>query len=133
MPELSRFFGIIIRMYRERSIFTHPIYRIRAAQVIRPYTLRIAFDDHSEQTIDFQSVLVGEMYAPLRDLTLFNQVRIDPEVHTLVWPDGADFDPTTLHDWPQQAAELSGRVREWQNAPSRSFEPPFQVEVMNGR
>jgi hypothetical protein len=30
---------------------------------------------------------------------LFNQVRIDPEVHTLVWPNGADFDPAMLHDW----------------------------------
>jgi hypothetical protein len=32
---------------------------------------------------------------------LFEQVKIDPEVHTLVWPNGADFDPATLHDWPE--------------------------------
>jgi len=35
------------------------------------------------------------------DLSLFNQVTIDPEVFTIVWPNGADFDPTTLHDWPE--------------------------------
>lgn len=36
----------------------------------------------------------------LRDIQLFNSVAIDPEVHTLVWPNGADFDPATLDDWP---------------------------------
>jgi len=30
---------------------------------------------------------------------VFRQVRLDPEVHTVVWPNGADFDPATLHDW----------------------------------
>jgi hypothetical protein len=35
---------------------------------------------------------------PLRDQALFRQVRLDSEVHTLVWPNGADFDPATLHD-----------------------------------
>lgn len=101
----------------EREIFSHPIYRVRSAEIVGPYTLHITFDDHSEQTINFQPILVGGLYGPLRDLTLFNQVQVDPEVHTLVWPNGADFDPATLHDWPQQTAELSGRVREWQHAP----------------
>jgi hypothetical protein len=44
---------------------------------------------------------MGELYGPLRDLSLFNQVKIDPEVETLVWPNGADFDRATLHDWPE--------------------------------
>jgi Protein of unknown function (DUF2442) len=43
------------------------------------------------------------LYGPLRDLELFNQVRIDPEAETLVWPDGADFDPATLHEWDTNA------------------------------
>ena len=35
---------------------------------------------------------MGELYGPLRDLKLFDQVRIDVEVGVLVWPNGADFD-----------------------------------------
>lgn len=45
------------------------------------------------------------MYGPLRDLALFNQVRIDTEVDTLVWPNGADFYPQ-LNDLLEAAAEI---------------------------
>jgi hypothetical protein len=53
------------------------------------------------------------LYGPLRDLELFNQVRIDSEAHTLVWPNGADFDPATLHDWPEYASEFRELARRW--------------------
>ncbi len=62
----------------------HPIYRVCSAEIIGPYTLHLTFDDRSEQTINFRPVLVGALYGPLRDLALFNQVQVDPEVHTLV-------------------------------------------------
>ncbi|MEK6405503.1 MAG: DUF2442 domain-containing protein [Acidobacteriota bacterium] len=51
---------------------------------------------------------------PLRDVALFNQVRIDPEVHTLVWPNDADFDPATLHDWPDHIKALTTLARRWE-------------------
>ncbi len=92
---------------------SHPIYRIESFQSEGPYKLLVRFDDETEQMIDFRPVLTGSLFGPLRDLELFNQVRIDPEVHTLVWPNGADFDPATLHDWPQHAAELASRAAGW--------------------
>ena len=91
----------------------HPIHRVRSFSHEAPYTLRVGFDDASEQVIDFKPVLAGELFGPLRELSLFNQVRIDPEVHTLVWPNGADFDPLTLHDWPEHSAALAARARQW--------------------
>jgi hypothetical protein len=83
-----------------------------------PYTLRVRFGDGVEQLIDFKPVLAGELFGPLRDSAVFNQVRIDPEVHTLVWPNGADFDPATLHDWPQYAPALAARARQWELNPA---------------
>ena len=91
----------------------HPIYRVIFFEIQAPYTLRVCFDDDSEQIIDFRAVLEGELFGPLRDLSLFNQVRIDPEVHTLVWPNGADFDPATLHDWPDHLPELKRMSERW--------------------
>jgi hypothetical protein len=92
----------------------HPIYRVQTFETVSAYILRIRFDDDTEQVINFQPVLAGELYGPLRDLSLFNQVRIDPEVHTLLWPNGADFDPATLHDWPQYVQELAARAKRWE-------------------
>ena len=94
----------------------HPIHRVRSFEIVAPYTLRVRFDDQTEQVINFDPVLGGELYRPLRDLALFNQVRVDPEVHTLVWPNGADFDPATLHDWPIHAPAFAARVRQWELA-----------------
>jgi len=94
----------------------HPIYRVVAFEIVGPYTLRVVFDDGTEQVIDFRSVLEGPLYGPLRDEGLFNQVEIDPEVHTLVWPNGADFDPETLHDWPKYEEEMKRMAKRWATA-----------------
>jgi hypothetical protein len=91
----------------------HPIYRVRSLEITGPYTLKVAFDDGSHRNINFEGVLAGQLFGPLRDLSLFNQVRLDPEVHTLVWPNGADFDPATLHDWPQHEPALAALAATW--------------------
>ncbi len=98
----------------------HPIYRIHSFEIVAPYTLRIRFNDQTEQAINFQPITAGALYGPLRDLSLFNQVRLDPEVHTLVWPNGADFDPTTLHDWPKHVQAWIVRARQWERKTGRN-------------
>ncbi len=100
---------------------SHPIYRVVGFEIVGPYTLRVEFDDGQEQVIDFEAVLAGELYGPLRDEKLFNQVEIDPEVHTLIWPNGADFDPATLHDWPEYLEEMGRMAREWRTAKARAL------------
>jgi len=91
----------------------HKIYRVISCEPVRPYTLKVTFDDGSEQTIDFRPILAGEIYGALQDEKLFNQVEVDPEVHTLVWPNGADFDPATLHDWPEYIEEMKKMADTW--------------------
>ena len=91
----------------------HSIHTITQVKVVSPWTLYIAFGDGTERIIDFKTILAGELYGPLQDLALFNQVRLDPEVHTIVWPNGADFDPATLHDWPDYERDWITRARQW--------------------
>jgi len=99
-------------------MMTHPIHRVRSFKIEAPYILRVQFDDGTEQTIDFHPVLGGELFGPLRDLTVFNRARVDPEVHTLVWPNGADFDPATLHDWPKHVQAITARAKQWELSPT---------------
>ena len=47
---------------------THATYRVRSFQTVAPYTLRVQFDDGTEQVINFEPILAGELYRPLRDL-----------------------------------------------------------------
>ena len=94
----------------------HPIHRVCGFEVVGPNALRVWFEDGVEQIIDFAPVLNDELLGPLRDPSLFRQVRVDPEVHTLVWPNGADFDPATLYDWPRCSKELAVRAKQWQLA-----------------
>ena len=92
---------------------SHRIYRIIQVEIVADYTLQITFDDDATQTINFLPVLEGALFGPLQDKVLFNQVEIDPEVHTIVWPNGADFDPETLHDWPKYVDKIKQLANQW--------------------
>ena len=92
----------------------HAIHRVTAFEVTGEHTIRVEFDGVS-RTINFEPVLSGELYGPLRERDVFNRVRLDSEVGTLVWPNEADFDPATLHDWPEAVPEPTRMARAWRD------------------
>lgn len=98
---------------------SHAICRVRSVDVLDSYRVRVQFDDGTAQFIDFEPVLRGRLYGPLQDRALFAQVRVDPEVHTLVWPNGADFDAETLYNWPRYAPALAARAARWDASAGR--------------
>ena len=95
------------------------IYRVKSFKIAGPFTLAIAFDDGTERTVDFSTVLHGEIYGPLREPRIFKTVTLDPEIGTLVWSNGADFDPAILHDWPECGPELSAKAQHWTEVETR--------------
>jgi len=94
----------------------HPIHRVAGFEIVGEHALNVRFEDDTMRTIDFAPILGGELLGPLNDLRVFRQVRVDPEAQTLVWPNGADFDPAILYDWPQYAEEFAARAKAWQYA-----------------
>jgi predicted nucleic acid-binding protein len=96
----------------------HEIHRVTGFEKVRAYTLRVAFEDGTEQVIDFRPVLRGELFGDLIDEAVFDQVRLDKAINTLVWPNGADFDPAILHDWPQYGPEMSQLADAWDEPPA---------------
>ncbi len=91
----------------------HPMNRVTHFIVLERYRIEVHFDDQTCQEIDFEPMLRGELYGPLADPCMFVQVRLDLEAHTLAWPNGADFDPSTLHDWPKHSQQLIALARTW--------------------
>jgi hypothetical protein len=72
--------------------------RVIDAKHIKDYTLYIRFSDGSEGEVDFEKELEGEIFEPLRDIPYFKDFNVDQELHTVVWPNGADFAPEFLYE-----------------------------------
>ena len=95
---------------------SHEICRVVQFTITGQYQLQVDFDDGSSQEIDFEPILKGPLFGPLTDVNLFKQVRLHDEMSTLVWPNGADFDPATLHGWSSLKADLQQMADQWEKA-----------------
>jgi hypothetical protein len=91
----------------------HEIHRVTSFQKVAPFTLRLRFEDVVIRTVDFKPVLAGELYGPLADEEAFDAVRLDEEAHTLVWPNGADFDPAMLYNWAECGPAFEKLAKTW--------------------
>jgi hypothetical protein len=98
---------------------SHEIYRVVRFEITGPYRLWIEFDDDLEHEVDFEPILKGPLFGPLKDLQLFNQVSLNDEMGTLVWPTGADFAPETLHNWPSLISGLRQMVARWEKTEAK--------------
>jgi hypothetical protein len=81
-----------------------PLVHITSVEALDNFVLRLSFDDGSARDVDVRYLLRGPMFEPLlNDPSLFRQVRVDEELGTVVWPNGADIDPVVLHGSAQPA------------------------------
>ena len=72
--------------------------RVSSVRCLGGFVLRISFTDGTVRELDLEKELWGPVFEPLRkDPELFRQVRVDEELGTIVWPNGADMDPDFLH------------------------------------
>jgi hypothetical protein len=65
---------------------------------IRNYIVWLRFQDGTCGEVDIAASFKGPVFEPLRNIDFFKQVRVDPEIGTIVWPNGADVAPETLYD-----------------------------------
>jgi hypothetical protein len=85
-------------------------YQLIDAKYVRDFIVWVRFDDGIEGEIDLKPELYGPVFEPLLDPSQFRSFDLHPELHTLVWKNGADFSPEFLHEMAQLAQRVPGRT-----------------------
>ena len=72
------------------------ILHVTEAKYLKEFIIWLKFNDGAEGIVDLKNELYGEMFEPLRDTEGFKSFKVDPELETIVWKNGADFAPEFL-------------------------------------
>jgi len=66
------------------------------AKYLQDYKIYLKFNDGVEGTVDLEGHLWGNAFKPLKEKDFFKQVKVDPEIGTIAWPNETDFAPEFL-------------------------------------
>lgn len=70
---------------------------VKKAEPLDGHRLRLEFTDGAIGDVDCSFLLESGLGAELRDLSYFRQVTVDPDLRTVVWPNGLDPAPDLLY------------------------------------
>lgn len=76
--------------------------RVAEVKSLPNFCLWVRFLDGTSGTVDLSHELWGPMFEPLANPEVFDQAMVDPELETVVWPNGADLAPEYLYHMAQQ-------------------------------
>jgi len=71
---------------------------VKEVLYVSDYKLQLTFEDGSVKIVDLEPYLDGEIFEPLKDIEYFKTVRVDPDIDTIVWDNGADMSPDFLYE-----------------------------------
>jgi hypothetical protein len=72
--------------------------RLVEARYVRDYVIWLRWSDGAQGEVDLAGELDGPIFDPLRDPSYFRSFILSPDMHTLVWPNGADLAPEFLRE-----------------------------------
>lgn len=72
--------------------------RLVEARYVRDFVVWVRFSDGSGGEVDLAGELEGPIFEPLRDPSYFRLFTLDPGLHTIAWPNGADLAPEFLYE-----------------------------------
>jgi Protein of unknown function (DUF2442) len=75
-------------------------HRITHVSIETRFVVALHFSDGSCGSVDLEPWFAGRggLFTALQNPEFFQRVKIDPDSHTLVWPNGVDLDPAMLYD-----------------------------------
>ena len=81
--------------------------RVEDAEVVGDFVVWVRFNDGVEGEIDLSDELEGPIFEPLRDPQYFQKLEVNADIHTITWPNGADYAPEFLY------AKVTVPVSQW--------------------
>lgn len=69
---------------------------VKQAKHRKDFEIWVSFDDGTSGVVDLNGKLKGPVFEPLNDPEYFARLSVDPELDTIVWPNGADLAPEFL-------------------------------------
>jgi hypothetical protein len=71
------------------------------ARALEGRRLQLKFADGVDAVLEMDKVIsrYEGVFAPVRDDDFFRQVRVDADLGTVVWPNGADLCPDVLYSY----------------------------------
>jgi len=87
---------------------------ITDAKYIGDYQVEVSFNDGKKGVADLKEALKGPVFEPLKDESLFSKLKVDEELETISWPNGADLAPEYIYFQAfKNDPELKERFRSW--------------------
>ena len=71
--------------------------KVVRAKYIEGYKIEFQFNNGIIKTIDLSNEIYGEVFEPLKNIELFRRFKVDPDLQTIVWENGADLAPEFLY------------------------------------
>ncbi|MGH2593684.1 MAG: DUF2442 domain-containing protein [Anaerolineae bacterium] len=71
---------------------------VRSVKPLEKFQVLLEFTNGEQKVVDLEPLLRGPVFEPIRqNLDVFRSVRVDEELGTIVWENGADIDPDVLY------------------------------------
>lgn len=70
---------------------------VKDAKYIEDYKIEVEFTDGKKGIADLEGKLYGPVFESLKDKDFFSKIRVDKDLETVVWENGADLAPEFLY------------------------------------
>lgn len=71
---------------------------VKHAKYIEGYKIQLTFDNNEIKIVDLEHHLSGEIFEPLQNISYFKTFKLDDDLDTITWENGADISPDFLYE-----------------------------------
>lgn len=85
-----------------------------SAEYMEDYKVAVSFNNGRKGVADLSDALRGPIFEPLREKIKFTQFKVDEELETICWPNGADLAPEYIYFKAfKDDPELQAQFKTW--------------------